>query len=215
MSGPPSVQTPRLRFQGSRIATGLLRLGGWRVLFDGLPAAQGVLVVYPHTSNWDFVVAILAKWAIGIPVRFWSKDSLFRVPVFGAWLRACGGVPVDRDHPRGVVAAMVGHMQAQKARGEFFWLGITPEGTRSARPGWRTGFYRVASQAGVPVGLASLDYGRREVRFTDFMTLTGDETADLAHIAGVYAGVRGKRPSQASPVRFMETAEAASDTIVR
>jgi hypothetical protein len=94
-------------------------------------------------------------------------------------------------------------------------LAITPEGTRSARPGWRTGFYRVASQAAVPVGLVSLDYGRREVRFTDFMMLTGDETADLARIAGVYAGVRGMRPAQAAPVRFVEAAEARSDTIVR
>ena len=215
MSGEQTATPGLLRFRGSRIATALLRLGGWRVHFDGLPAAQGVMVIYPHTSNWDFVVGILAKWAIGVPLHFWSKDSLFRVPVFGRWLRACGGVPVDRSHPQGIVPEMVSHMRDCKSAGAFYWLAITPEGTRSARPGWRTGFYRVAFQAGVPVGLASFDYGRREVRITDFITLTGDESADLARIAAVYAGVRGMRPSQAAPVRFVETAEARSDTIVR
>ena len=72
-----------MQLLGSALARGLLRAAGWRVVFDGLPAAQGVAIVYPHTSNWDFVVGILAKWAIGIPVTFWGKDSLFRVPVFG------------------------------------------------------------------------------------------------------------------------------------
>src|SRR3954469_3814348 len=193
----------------------LLRLGGWRVHFDGLPALQGVLVVYPHTSNWDFVVGILAKWSMGLPLRFWAKDSLFRVPVFGPWLRARGGVPVDRSSANGMVAGMVRQMQEQRAAGSYFWLGVAPEGTRSARPGWRTGFYRVASQAGVPVGLASLDYGKREVRITTFLMLTGDETADLQRIAAIYAGVRGMRPSQAAPVRLLETAPTRSDTIVR
>jgi len=209
------VQGTAIRFQGSRFATALLRLGGWQVHFDGLPALQGVLVVYPHTSNWDFVVGILAKWSMGLPLRFWAKDSLFRVPVFGPWLRARGGVPVDRSGANGMVAGMVRQMQEQRAAGNYFWLGVTPEGTRSARPGWRTGFYRVAWQAGVPVGLASLDYGKREVRITTFLMLTGDETADLRRIAAIYAGVRGMRPSQAAPVRLLETAPTRSDTIVR
>lgn len=215
MIGEQAIPPSLLRFQGSRVATALLRLGGWRVHFDGLPAAQGVLVVYPHTSNWDFVVGILAKWSMGIPLRFWAKDSLFRVPVFGPWLRARGGVAVDRTNPQGLVPDMVRQMQDHKGAGRCFWLAVTPEGTRSARPGWRSGFYRVALQAAVPVGLASLDYGRREVRITSFLTLTGDETADLQRIAAVYADVRGMRPSQAAPVRLLETAPTRSDTIVR
>jgi hypothetical protein len=111
---------------------------------------------------------------------------------------------------------MIRQMQDRRAAGSYCWLAVTPEGTRSARPGWRTGFYRVAWQAGVPVGLASLDYGRREVRITTFMALTGDETADLQRIATVYAGVLGKRPTQAAPVRLLDTASTTrSDTIVR
>lgn len=83
-----------VRLRGSRLARWALGLLGWRVQFDGLPAAQGVAVVYPHTSNWGFPVGLLAKWAIGLPVTFWAKDTLFAVPLFGRWLRSLAGVPV-------------------------------------------------------------------------------------------------------------------------
>ena len=74
-----------ITLRGSALARALLRLAGWRLLFNGLPAAQGVAIVYPHTSNWDFVVGMLAKWGVGIPITFWGKHSLFRIPIFGAW----------------------------------------------------------------------------------------------------------------------------------
>ena len=78
--GPPVLLPERaVQLHGSRVARALLQLAGWRVVFDGLPARQGVLIVYPHTSNWDFVVGVLAKWCVGIPVTFWGKDSLFRL----------------------------------------------------------------------------------------------------------------------------------------
>lgn len=214
MPAVPASPPHPLRFEGSRVAGALLRLAGWRVRFDGVPVPQGVAIVYPHTSNWDFVVGILAKWQMGLPLRFWAKDSLFRVPVFSPWLRRRGGVPVDRSSPHGLVGAMVCQVAAQKASGGFFWLAVAPEGTRSASPGWRTGFYRVAHQAGVPLGLATIDYGRREVRFTEFIALTGDEAADMVRIAAFYEGVRGLRPSQAAPVRLLEN-RSASDTIAR
>ena len=92
-----------MQLRGSALARAVLRLAGWRVAFDGLPARQGVVIVYPHTSNWDFVIGVLAKWGIGIPVAFWGKDSLFRVPLFGRWLRWLGGMPVDRGAPQGAV----------------------------------------------------------------------------------------------------------------
>src|SRR5262245_41099663 len=87
---PRALPERPVQLRGSRVARALLRLAGWRVAFDGLPARQGVLIVYPHTSNWDFVVAVLAKWSIGIHVSFWGKASLFVVPLFGRWLRGLG-----------------------------------------------------------------------------------------------------------------------------
>lgn len=158
------VETPQalhppyaLQFRGSRLAAIALRALGWRVVFEGLPALQGVIIVYPHTSNWDFVVMILAKWTVGVPVQFWGKDTLFRIPLFGRWLRWLWGRPVTRTAAQGATAAALAHFSACKARGEYCWLGLAPEGTRKALPGLRSGFYRTAVGAQVLLGLVALD----------------------------------------------------------
>ncbi len=201
-TGPQEIAARPVQLRGSRLARALLRLGGWQLQFDGLPARQGVVVVYPHTSNWDFIVGVLAKWGIGIPVVFWGKDSLFRVPLLGRWLRWIGGVPVDRRAPGGIVGDMVSRMGHARERDEFLWLALAPEGTRSRREGWRTGFYRVAVDAGVPLALAHLDFERRSVGVHACLHLSGDAVADLAAIARHYQGVQGYRPALASPIAF-------------
>ena len=136
------------------LARGLLRLAGWRLLYEGLPAKQGVIMVYPHTSNWDFVVGVLAKWACGLQLRFWGKDSLFKLPLFGSWLRWLGGVAIDRSSAKGTVGDTVAQMLAARSADRMFWLALAPEGTRSLTSGWRSGSYQLALQADVPVGLA-------------------------------------------------------------
>lgn len=195
-----TVSRPALR--GSRVARALLRLAGWRLQFAGLPAWQGVIVVYPHTSNWDFVIGLLAKWALGLPARFWGKDSLFRLPLLGRFMRRVGGIAVDRSAAHGVVGGTVQQMRLARERGELFWLALAPEGTRRAMPGWRSGFYRVAVAAEVPIGVASFDYPHRLVRLTDFLMPCGDEQRDMARIAELLAGVAGRHPAQASPIRL-------------
>jgi 1-acyl-sn-glycerol-3-phosphate acyltransferase len=201
-AGPTPIAERTVQLRGSRVARALLGLGGWTVDFDGLPARQGVAIVVPHTSNWDFVVGVLAKWGIGIPVTFWAKDTLFRVPLFGRWLRWLGGVPVDRRAPHGVVGEMIERMRAARERGEFLWLALTPEGTRANVPGWRSGFYQVTLGAAVPLGLVHLDYGRRRVGFGAFVRLSGEPAVDLAGIAAHYGGVKGRRPELAAPIRL-------------
>lgn len=195
------VERP-VQLRGSRLAKLALRLAGWQLDFDGLPARQGVAIVYPHTSNWDFVVGICAKWAIGIPVVFWGKDVLFRVPVFGAWLRWVGGVPVNRGARLGIVGDMVRRMNEARARDTFLWLALSPEGTRAWTPRWRSGFYQVAVGAAVPLALVHLDYGRRRVGFHSCLRLCGDATADLAEINLRLGSARGCRPGQAGPIRL-------------
>lgn len=175
---------------------------GWELHFDGLPAAQGVIVVYPHTSNWDFPVGLLAKWAMGLDANFLGKHTLFRVPLFGPWLRWLGGVPVDRRDAQGVVPQMVAMLHAKKVQGRPCWLAITPEGTRAWRPAWRSGFYRLALGAQVPVGLAVLDFGRKQVRFVDFLQLSGDVQADMTRIACGFDGALGCKPALAAPIRL-------------
>lgn len=204
-----------VQFRGSRLARAALRLAGWQVHFDGLPALQGVLVVYPHTSNWDFIVMILAKWALGVPVRFWGKDSLFRIPLFGRWLRWLGGVPVQRTSAQGVTTQALDIFESRRRDGRYFWLGLAPEGTRKYVPGLRSGFYRTALAADVPLGLIRLDYGRREVRVLDFIRLSGDTVLDMARMADVYRGVQGCVPANAALVKLLDPSFNRADTIVK
>lgn len=214
----PSSEFPMpypIRFAGNRLARWILKRLGWRVTFDGLPALQGVLAVYPHTSNWDFVVLILVKWAIGIPVRFWGKDKLFRIPLFGRWLSWVGGVPVDRTSARGVVGQAVDQFARARSQGQYFWLALAPEGTRKLIPGWRSGFYQTTLQADVPLGLARIDYRLREVAVMDFIRLTGDETADFKRIASTYEGVTGCIPGNAAPIRLIGPEVPRTETIVK
>ncbi len=202
-AAPPTVLNGPLRPHGrpSGLARGLLRLFGWTVDAPGLPAEQGVILVYPHTSNWDFVVGVLAKWALGLQLRFWGKDSLFKVPLLGRWARWIGGVAVDRNSRHGIVGDTVAQMRDAAARGERFWLAVAPEGTRSLASGWRTGAYQVAVQAGVPVGLCYFDFQRRVVSLTRFVQLTGNVEADFKAFAD-YLGHRvGCKPALASPIQ--------------
>lgn len=193
---------PALKPRGSALARGLLRALGWQLQFDGYCARQGVILVYPHTSNWDFVLGVLAKWALGLELRFWGKDSLFRIPLLGAWMRWIGGIPVDRSHPQGMVGSMVAQMRAAQQRKALFWLAAAPEGTRSLATGWRSGAYQVAVQAQLPIALCAFDFGTRTVRCTQFLQPSGEVEQDFAAFAQAFAGVRGHRPALASPIRL-------------
>ncbi|MCZ7563913.1 MAG: 1-acyl-sn-glycerol-3-phosphate acyltransferase [Burkholderiales bacterium] len=194
-----------LRFgMGARLARAVLRVAGWRTVFEPPPAAKTVIVVYPHTSNWDFVFGFLARAALGLRCHFVAKASLFRGPL-GAWLRRVGGIPVDRSAPTGFVEQVAMHFE----RADEFHLVFTPEGTRARTAHWKTGFYRVARAVKAPVGLAFIDYGRREVGVAEWIGLSGDSQRDLERMRRVYAGKVGRHPALQSPIRFAPPSEEA------
>ena len=190
-----------VQFQGQTWARRVLGWLGWTVHFDGLPAAQGVLIVYPHTSNWDFVIAMLVKATMGLRIHFWAKETLFRIPGFSTWLTHLGAVPVDRQNPAGVVQGAVHDLNQARLDKRLYWIGLSPEGTRAFRPGWRSGFYRLALQADVPLGVGTLDYAKREVRVQHFIRLSGDQPQDYARIEAIVGQAVGFHPQQACPVR--------------
>jgi 1-acyl-sn-glycerol-3-phosphate acyltransferase len=194
-----------VQFRGSRLARALLSLAGWKVHFQGFPALQGVAIVYPHTSNWDFPVMMLVKWTTGIQACFWGKDSLFRIPVFGRWLRWLGGLPIDRSAANGVVGSMVERFEAARTRDEYLWLGLSPEGTRRLTSGWRSGFYSVTVGAQVPLALVRLDYARREVCIDQFIRLSGDVEHDYTRMREAFGEVRGYHAAQAAPIVPLST----------
>jgi 1-acyl-sn-glycerol-3-phosphate acyltransferase len=167
----------------------VLRAMGWRIEGEIPNVPKLVIIVAPHTSNWDFVVGVAAKLALGLQVLFLGKDSLFRFPL-GALMRGLGGMPVDRASSHDVVQGVV----EQFARRDRLILGLAPEGTRKRVERWRTGFYHIAHGARVPILPVALDWGSHVVRIGAPFVTTGDVDADVRALQGRFSGVRGRRP---------------------
>ncbi len=184
-----------------RWARRLLALLGWRVDVTLPPGPRCVIAVYPHTSNWDFLVGYLAKLAAGLPVHFVGKHTLFRGPL-GPLLRRMGGIPVDRRRAAGLIPQLVAEMQARP----WMWLAIAPEGTRARVDHWKSGFYRVARETNVPIGLAFIDWRAHTVGLTEYLLPSGDEAADLERIRRAYAGKVARHPALAGEIRFRSRA---------
>lgn len=184
---------------GARVCGGLLRLLGWRVVYREPPGPKVLAILYPHTSNWDFVLGMLALRALELPVHWAAKDTLFTGP-FGSFFYALGGVPVNRRERTG----FVGQMAEEFRRRDAFMLAMAPEGTRSRTEYWKSGFYRLALEAKVPVGLAFMDYPRREMGVDTWLDMSGDVASDMDRIRAAYAGRAGKRHALAGPIRLKE-----------
>jgi 1-acyl-sn-glycerol-3-phosphate acyltransferase len=183
-----------------RAALRALKLFGWRMLYRRLPGPRGIAVIYPHMSNWDFVIGVFGKWALDLPFRWLAKDSLFAIPVLGKWFSALGGEPVDRSAKTGMIERQAARMNAA----DWYWLGITPEATRSYRPNWKSGFYHLALAAKVPLCLVYIDYPNKTLGVRDHVFLTGDQEADMAAIRAGFAGHQGLHPENAAPIVLSE-----------
>ncbi len=182
-----------------RLATWALRLRGWRLAGEVPPLRKYVVVLAPHTCNWDFPLAMLAASGYGIRLSWLGKHTIFRWPVAG-FLRGMGGIPVRRQHHDGMVGQIVDAFAAR----DTLVVGMTPEGTRTATPHWRSGFYHMARGAGVPIVLASLDRPTRRITLGPVVMPTGDAAKDMEVVRAFYAGKQGIHPWKASTVRLVE-----------
>jgi len=189
------ASTPPRPTLTQRLARSMLAASGWKPVLVPPPGPKGVLVVYPHTSNWDFIVGVLYKIGVGLPVRWIGKDTLFRWPLRWFFVRL-GGIPINRRERSGLVAAML----AEFGRQDWMWLAVAPEGTRSRTDHWKSGFYRIAVEGRLPVGLGYIDYPTRTLGIDTYLELTGDPERDLERIRAFYADKRGRRPENAGDI---------------
>lgn len=184
----PQTHRPWLR----RLGRWLLKRAGWRFTGHMPDLPRFVVIVAPHTSNWDFPVGLAAKWALGFDAHWWGKDTLFRPPL-GWFMRANGGIPVDRHNKHNVVERTIAAMQAS----ERFALALSPEGTRKRVTEWRSGFWHVAKGAKVPICCVAFDWDRREIRLGPVLTADEDDTAaGIARVRAAFGDVRGYDRSQ-------------------
>lgn len=193
----------------------LIRLAGWKVVpHDFSPYPQCVMVAAPHTSNWDFVLARAAFEILKIPVRFTIKQE-WMGGITGSILERLGAIGIDRrpkthqKHPVSYVDAMARLFETHPRLAIL----ITPEGTRSFRNEWKTGFYYVARQAGVPIALGYLDYGKKEAGVGLVFYPGEDMESDMRKIMAFYGDIRPRYPEKFSPdLRYWDRPGAATLT---
>ncbi|MBL7814591.1 MAG: lysophospholipid acyltransferase family protein [Saprospiraceae bacterium] len=168
----------------------LLKLWGWKIesVFPK-NIKKSVIIVIPHTSNWDFPIGILLRPIIDLKTNFVGKKSLFRFPL-GILMRALGGVAVDRSKHNNFVDAVVDVYNKH----EQFNITLTPEGTRSKVTTLKSGFYFIALEAKVPIVCAKFDWGKKLLGFSDPFYPTGDYEADLPKILQYFKGITGRNP---------------------
>jgi 1-acyl-sn-glycerol-3-phosphate acyltransferase len=168
---------------------------GWKLRGQTPQVPKMLIIAYPHTSNWDIMYYLLLVAAFGLKSSFMAKRSLFRPP-FGFIIRALGGLSIDRSKDNNVVDATI------RAFGENpqLVLGLLPEGTRSKKDHWRSGFYHIARGANISVVMIYMDFSKKEGGISEPFTLTGNVKTDMDHIRAFYAGKRGFDPSKATEI---------------
>ncbi|MEQ1686970.1 MAG: lysophospholipid acyltransferase family protein [Sphingopyxis sp.] len=182
MQGEPDKARPSLLARLVKAALlALYRRHGWRAEGAIPEPRRFVIIAAPHTSNWDFLYFLGLTQDLGIAAHFIGKASLFRWPL-GGFMRAMGGIAVDRSASHNVVRSMADEF----ARRKEFMLTIAPEGTRGHSVKWKTGFYQIALAAKVPLVVGFMDYRRRVGGLGPAIMPTGDYAADMAKVWAVY-----------------------------
>lgn len=187
---PPNVprRNRRLLQRFGRLGMRLMR---WRIDGEIPNLRKFVIIVAPHTSNWDFVVGLCCDLALDMDAFWLGKEGIFVGP-FGRWLKSVGGIPVDRSSAHNVVSQVA----AEFARRDQMILGIAPEGTRRKVESWRSGYWHIARAAGVPILPVGLDFKRRAAVIGTPRDTTDSLADDEAVFKEFFAGITPRRPDR-------------------
>jgi 1-acyl-sn-glycerol-3-phosphate acyltransferase len=183
----------------SKLSEWLLRLFGWKCVGDAPTMSHCVLIVAPHTSNWDFVIAVLFKISRKLDLKYFGKDSLFKW--YNGWFfKFFGGMPVNKKSPKSSVINKVNCIKNSSR----FWLALAPEGTRSCLKYWRSGFYHIARSAEIPLVLVFIDAKTKTVGIGPTIELTGNIKQDMDVIRDFYADKIGINPNLTAPIQLKD-----------
>jgi len=177
----------------------LLELKGWKVTGELPNVPKAVVIAAPHTSNQDGYMGVGVIMALGLDLHIMIKDAIYRPPFrkFLDWIRM---IPVDRKAANGLVGQMCDVFNSH----EKMWVAIAPEGTRDAADSWKSGFYRIAHAAGVPIVMFGYDYDHKEAKFLGRFDPSGDFEADLPKIMAFYTETSPAIPERLSqPMRAL------------
>ena len=183
--GPPKVNNFI-----KTMAQWFIALVGWKAEGDlNLLPRKFVAIMAPHTSNWDLLFALGTVSALGLKFSWFGKKEAFRWPI-GALFKQLGGIPIERSAHQNMVEQTAALIRSR----DQIVIGIAPEGTRSNSKYWKSGFYRIAHQAAVPIVFGFLDYKRKAGGLGPLMEPTGNIEEDLKVIRGYYKDITAKYP---------------------
>lgn len=180
-----------------KIATAILKVSGWDVVGQVPDVDKAVYIAAPHTSNWDGFWLIVGKTVLGLEAHFLAKHTLFWWP-FGPILKRFGAIPVDRSRGAGVVEQLIDMFR----NSEYLNLALAPEGTRRWTQYWKTGFYRIAVEADVPIVLGFIDYGSKKMGIGGVFKPSGDAEKDLKFLRDFYRPLMPRHPRNRGPIAF-------------
>jgi 1-acyl-sn-glycerol-3-phosphate acyltransferase len=176
----------------------ILSIAGWKVVGNIPPdLKKAVIIAAPHTSYWDFLYARAAFFVLDIPMKITIKKEVVNNPYFGWFVRSLGAIGIDRTPKAGSLksrASMVDAMVDLLNQRDELIMMVTPEGTRKKVTRWKSGFYRVAERAQVPIILGYLDYAKKHAGIGPVMEPTGDFDKDVEEIKAFYRTKTGKYP---------------------
>jgi 1-acyl-sn-glycerol-3-phosphate acyltransferase len=185
------------------LARGLLRATRWQLV--GTVPRKGILVGAPHTSRWDWVAMLLIAWSHSARPQVLIKHTYFKGPL-GWILRKTGGIPLDRESPGTTIRALLKDAEGH----DSFLLVIAPEATRGRSEYWKPGFYKIAGQTGLPIGLGFIDGTTRTLGMGPSFTPSGDVVADMDIVREFYADKRGVNPDLWAEPRLREESRGTS-----
>ena len=178
---------------GRWIGQTILTLSGWQVVGQFPSQGKFVAAVAPHTSNWDFIIALAVKLSLDIKIQFLGKHTLFVGPL-GWLLKKLGGIAVDRTAAHGIVAQVNDAFNQH----EQLIVGIAPEGTRKKSAHWKSGFLYIANKSQVPVVPMALDYSRKLFIIMPCETISDDIPSELRRIKTLFPKHLAKYPVNVS-----------------
>ncbi|MDJ0832072.1 MAG: lysophospholipid acyltransferase family protein [Gammaproteobacteria bacterium] len=181
------------------ISESILKLAGWQLDVVQPQEKKYVMIGAPHTTNWDFPLALLTFWTLRQKIHWVGKKEMFWGPLHTLFT-FLGGIPVDRSKSTGFIEQIADRFD----QAEAMVLAISPEGTRARTDHWKSGFYHIAVSAKVPICLAYVDFSRKTLGFSRVIYPTGNIDEDMEIIADFYQDIQGKRPQNQGPVRLRQ-----------
>jgi 1-acyl-sn-glycerol-3-phosphate acyltransferase len=176
----------------------VIRVAGWHTAGEAPEAKNMVVIAAPHTSNWDWILLMAAAYSFGISVNWLGKDALFRTPL-GPLLKFMGGIPIDRSRSTNMVQSLT----AQIEQGDGINLVVPPSGTRRKTDYWKSGFYRIAEAAQIPMVCGYLDYEKKEAGLGPAF-LTTELSADMDRLRAYYEPIAARFPEKKSRICLRE-----------